>query len=100
MTEREEMLALADALSAQELGSRAKAVAMLRRLAAPWRDLTWRERFETVLVWIISGAISTAMFIGVVILIGSAVDGISKHKSERNSCLQRATNGLEIEDCP
>lgn len=65
----------------------------------PWRDLTWGERFEMALVWIISGAISTAMFIGALILLGGAVDNISKHKSEHNSCLQRATNGLEIEEC-
>lgn len=65
----------------------------------PWRDLTWGERFETVVVWIISFAVGFAAFFGAIILLGSAVDNISKHKSERNSCLQRATNGLEIEEC-
>ncbi|MCR6734485.1 MAG: hypothetical protein NVV83_10555 [Afipia sp.] len=65
----------------------------------PWRDLTWGERFETVVVWIAASAFGIALFVGAIILLGSGVDNISQYKSERNSCLQRATNGLEIEEC-
>ena len=61
--------------------------------------MTWKERCEMVAAWIIASAFGLALFIGVVILVGSAVDNISARRAEIRSCLQQATNGLEIEEC-
>lgn len=65
----------------------------------PWRGLTWKERGEMVVAWIVATMFGVALFIGIVILVGSAVDNISARKAEIRSCLQQATNGLEIEEC-
>jgi hypothetical protein len=33
------------------------------------------------------------------LVLGDALDGISRYNSEHNRCLQKATNGLEIKQC-
>ncbi|MBV5268994.1 MAG: hypothetical protein JZU55_02585 [Afipia sp.] len=65
----------------------------------PWRELTWRERGEMILGWIIATAFGLALFGVGILMLGQMADGVSRYKSERNACLQHATNGLEIEQC-
>ncbi len=68
-------------------------------LMLPWRELTWLERCGVVLSWIIATVFCLVLFGGGILVLGGMADGITRHRSERNACLQQATNGLEIEQC-
>lgn len=64
-----------------------------------WSEKTWNERAQTVVSWALAGAFGVGVFIGGLIMLGQALDGIARYDSEHRSCLQHATNGLEIEQC-
>jgi len=65
----------------------------------PWSEMTWSERTRAVICWVVALAIGLAMFVGIALVIGASLDGITHYKSEHDRCLQRATNGLEIKQC-
>jgi len=64
-----------------------------------WSEKTWNERGQTVLSWAIAIFVSVAMFGTGLLVLGDALDGISRYNSEHRRCLQNATNGLEIKEC-
>jgi len=64
-----------------------------------WREKTWSERAQTVFAWVIATIAAGVMFGVGLLVLGDALDGISRHNSEHRRCLQNATNGLEIEQC-
>ena len=64
-----------------------------------WSEKTWNERGQTALSWIIAFIVSVVIFGTGILMLGDALDGISRYNSEHNRCLQKATNGLEIKQC-
>lgn len=64
-----------------------------------WREMTWGERGCMLLVWILATIFGAALFVAGIYLIGSSVEGLERYNSEHRTCLQHATNGLEIEQC-
>jgi len=64
-----------------------------------WREKTWNERGQTVLCFIMATAIGLAIFIFGILSIGDGLDGLARYNAEHRRCLERATNGLEIEQC-
>jgi hypothetical protein len=64
-----------------------------------WREKTWRERGQTAIAW--TGAVIVGMVIAGAILWGifESLNGLGRHQSEYNRCLQHATNGYEIKQC-
>ena len=64
-----------------------------------WSEKTWSERVQTVACFVAAVTIGLCMFgVGLCVL-GDAVDAVSRYNSEKQRCLQNATNGLEIEQC-
>ncbi len=65
-----------------------------------WREKTWSERAQTVAIFVVATAVVLAMsFFALVYAVGPSLDGISRYNSEHRRCLQRATNGYEIQQC-
>jgi hypothetical protein len=64
-----------------------------------WSEKTWSERGWTVLSWVLATIAGVGMFGVGLLVLGDALEGISRHNSEHRRCLQNATNGLEIERC-
>ena len=65
-----------------------------------WSEKTWGERAQSVLCMVAAGAFGVgALFAVVVYVIGPTLDGIAYYSEQRERCLKRATNGLEIERC-
>ena len=64
-----------------------------------WREKTWSERGLTVLSSLLALVVCSGMFVGGLLVIGQGLEGITQYKTEHRSCLQHATNGLEIEQC-
>lgn len=66
----------------------------------PWSEMTWGERAEAAICWVVASAVGLAMFAGILLVVGESLDGVARYKSGHDRCLQRATNGLEIKQCP
>lgn len=49
--------------------------------------------------WVGATIVSLAIAVVVLSMLGSALDGYSRLKSEQRQCLLRATNGFEIKQC-
>ena len=64
-----------------------------------WSEKTWSERAQTAVSWAAAVFVGLLMFGGGLLVLGDALDGISRYNSEHNRCLQKATNGLEIKQC-
>ncbi|MBA2690057.1 MAG: hypothetical protein H0U63_04575 [Burkholderiales bacterium] len=65
-----------------------------------WGEMTWWERVQMALSFVLALVITGAAFIGFILFVlGPALDGISRHKSEHERCLKNATNGWEIKQC-
>jgi hypothetical protein len=64
-----------------------------------WSEKTWNERGQTALSWVMAAIACVIMFGTGLLVLGDALDGISRYNSEHNRCLQKATNGLEIKQC-
>lgn len=64
-----------------------------------WREKTWGERAQTVLCNIAAAMCGIVIFGFGLWVVGSGVDKIAEHRTERHNCLKHATNGLEIEQC-
>jgi uncharacterized membrane protein YidH (DUF202 family) len=64
-----------------------------------WSEKTWSERMQTALAWVMAAIAGLIMFGVGILVLGDALDGISRYNSEHNRCLQKATNGLEIKQC-
>ncbi len=64
-----------------------------------WREKTWSERGQTIVAWVGALIVGLGMAVGVLLIVGESLDGISRYNSEHRRCLQKATNGLEIERC-
>lgn len=66
----------------------------------PWHVANWRERIGIMFFYAIGwGVVFPAMFIGMLWLLGSMGEGISRYNSEHDRCLKHATNGYEIKQC-
>lgn len=73
-------------------------------MAREWHNLAWSEktageRVQTSIAFVIAIVIALGMFGGGLMVLGGAVDGMSRHNVEHDRCLKRATNGYEIRAC-
>jgi hypothetical protein len=64
-----------------------------------WSWATSPERAGIVAVWLASSAVALVIALGVLLVVGESVEGISRYKSEHDRCLQKATTGYEIKQC-
>jgi hypothetical protein len=64
-----------------------------------WSWATWPERAGIVLTWVVGSIFGVGMFIAALAVLGSVLDGVSRHVEEHDRCMKRATNGYEIERC-
>lgn len=66
----------------------------------PWRGASWSQRLRLCALWLLLwGVAFPALLIGGLWLLGAVMDGVSRHKTEHDRCLKRATNGYEIKQC-
>ncbi len=57
------------------------------------------KRAETIMAVIMCIVLVPPMFLGIMYVIGSAVDGIAEHSEQHDRCLKAATNGYDIKRC-
>lgn len=64
-----------------------------------WGDQTWGERAKSAISFILAAVIGLGMFVGGILVLGSALDGVDRYNSEHDRCLKQAMNGYEIKRC-
>lgn len=64
-----------------------------------WGEKTWSERVQTAISMAVAFVIASAMFLGVVLLLGQILDVQTQRLEEHERCLKHATNGYDIERC-